>query len=156
LPLPTLESAVAPALFPKGGMCVAADIARNHWHTYQHIFYSANIQAGQISTAGRVEEHWNSVVLHDRVGRQFDGLKGAEEDKGELCMSCFVLHKDTGARLSSLGTSTTTSSRSQSRRSTASAPSRPIMAQSCWICGSWAPIRVPTECALRSRWQFWS
>jgi hypothetical protein len=59
-------------------MFVAADIARHQWHTSQHIFCSANIQAGQVSAAGRVEEHWHSIALHDRVGRQFDGLKVIE------------------------------------------------------------------------------
>ena len=41
--------------------------------------------------AGRVEEHRHSIALHDRVGRQFDGLKGAEENKRELSVSFFLL-----------------------------------------------------------------
>jgi hypothetical protein len=32
----------------QGGMCVATDIARHQWHTSQHIFCSANIQAGLV------------------------------------------------------------------------------------------------------------
>ena len=39
----------------QGGMCVAADIARHKWHTSQHIFCSADVQAGQVDAAGRVE-----------------------------------------------------------------------------------------------------
>jgi hypothetical protein len=54
-------------------------------------FCSANIQAGQVSAAGRVEEHWHYVALHDRVGHQFDGLKGAEEIERELSVPCFSL-----------------------------------------------------------------
>jgi hypothetical protein len=34
---------------------------------------------------------WHSVALHDRVGNQFDGLKGAEENERELSVPCFSL-----------------------------------------------------------------
>jgi hypothetical protein len=74
----------------QGGMCIAAYIASHQWHTSQHIFYSANIPAGQVSAAGRVEEHWHSVALHDQVGRQFDGpevLKKTRESSVCLAFS---------------------------------------------------------------------
>ena len=81
----------------QGGMCVAADIARHQRHTSQHIFCSANIQAGQVSAAGSVEEHWHSAALHERVGRQFDGFKGAEENKRQLSVPCFSLKLTNGS-----------------------------------------------------------
>jgi hypothetical protein len=60
-------------------------------------FCSAIVQAVQVSGAGRVEEHWHPVALHDRAGRQFDGLKGAEENEKELSVPCFSLQLPDGS-----------------------------------------------------------
>jgi hypothetical protein len=84
-------------------MCIAVDIARHQWRPSQHIFCSANIQAGQASAAGRVEllkvigTPFKSVALRDLVGRQFDGLKGAEENEREFSVPCFSLQLPDGS-----------------------------------------------------------
>jgi hypothetical protein len=52
-------------------MCVAADIPRHQWHTSQHIFCSANIQAGPCQVLVSNE---NSENLEDRLLIQHDFL----------------------------------------------------------------------------------
>ena len=43
------------------------------------------------------KEHGYSVVLYDSVGRQFDGLKGAEENERELSVPYFSLQLPDGS-----------------------------------------------------------
>jgi hypothetical protein len=92
LPLPRLESAVALASLPKLGGRVGCELPlKSHVPAHFLLCKYTGSWAGQVSAAGRVEEHWHSVALHNQVGRQIDGLKGAEENERKISVPCFSL-----------------------------------------------------------------
>jgi len=59
------SSLAIPELMRQGGCYVATYIAWHQRYTPQNVLSPAQIQTGQVGAAGRVKEHWHSILLHD-------------------------------------------------------------------------------------------